>query len=204
MSRTGADSRPRLTSTDVVFRSDLGGTHLRAATVDVDGRIHFRLKQNTPHTENPEDILRALVLAVEECRRLSEDAGDQFHAISVVVPGSVNVEQGVAVKAPNLPCLEGFRLTTALTSELGLPAMLENDANAAALGEMWQGAARGLRSIVCTTLGTGVGGGIILDGKLWRGANDSAAEIGHMSVDPFGGVACRCGNQIGRAACRGR
>ena len=195
MSRTGADSRARLTSTDVVFAADLGGTHLRAATVDADGRIHFRLKQKTPHTENPEDILSALVLAVDECRRLSEDAGDQIHAVSVVVPGSVNVEQGVAVKAPNLPCLEGFRLTTALKSELGLPAMLENDANAAALGEMWLGAAHGLRSIVCMTLGTGVGGGIILDGKLWRGANDSAAEIGHMSVDPFGGVVCRCGNR---------
>src|SRR5215510_1797706 len=192
---SGADSRAPLTSTEVVLAADLGGTHLRAATVDVDGKIHFRLKQNTPHTEKPEDILRALVLAVEECRRLSEAAGDQIRAVSVVVPGSVDVEQGLAVKAPNLSCLEGFRLTAALTSELKLPAMLENDANAAALGEMWHGAGRGLSTIVCTTLGTGVGGGIILDGKLWRGVNDSAAEIGHMSVDPFAGVACRCGNR---------
>src|SRR5216683_8433994 len=67
--------------------------------------------------------------------------------------------------------------------------------HAAAAGEMWQGAARGRRTIVCVTLGTGVGGGIILDGKLWRGVNDSAAEIGHMGVDPFGGVACTCGSR---------
>jgi glucokinase len=60
---------------------------------------------------------------------------------------------------------------------------------------MWQGAGRGRRTIVCVTLGTGVGGGIVLDGKLWRGVNDSAAEIGHMSVDPFGGVACMCGSR---------
>jgi glucokinase len=107
----------------------------------------------------------------------------------------VNVKQGIVVKAPNLACLDGFRLTAALTSELNLPAILENDANAAAVGEMWQGAAHGRRAIVCVTLGTGVGGGIILDGKLWRGVNDSAAEIGHMCVDPFGGVACLCGSR---------
>jgi len=82
-----------------------------------------------------------------------------------------------------------------LTCELGLPAILENDANAAAVGEMWQGAARGHQTVVCVTLGTGVGGGIILDGKLWRGVDGSAAEIGHMCVDPSGDVACSCGSR---------
>jgi glucokinase len=99
------------------------------------------------------------------------------------------------MKAPNVASLDGFCLTAALKRELNLPAIIENDANAAAAGEMWQGAARGRRTIVCVTLGTGVGGGIILDGKLWRGVNDSAAEIGHMCVDPFGGVACLCGSR---------
>src|SRR5258708_33552669 len=96
------------------------------------------------------------------------------------------------MKAPNVGCLDGFYLAGALKRELNLPAIIENDANAAAAGEMWQGAARGRRTIVCVTLGTGVGGGIILDGKLWRGVNDPAAEIGHMCVDPFAGVAARC------------
>jgi glucokinase len=82
-----------------------------------------------------------------------------------------------------------------LTEQLGLPAILENDANAAAVGEMWQGAAVGCKTIICLTLGTGVGGGIILDGKLWRGVDGAAAEIGHMCVDPFGGVACTCGSR---------
>src|SRR5213079_924493 len=82
-----------------------------------------------------------------------------------------------------------------LSRALELPAILENDANAAAVGEMWLGAARGRRTIVCVTLGTGVGGGIILEGKLWHGAHHSAAEIGHMCVDPFGGVACPCGSR---------
>jgi glucokinase len=182
-------------STEVVFAADLGGTNLRAATVDENGKIDFRLKQNTPQTEDPQEIVRALVLAVRQCEEQSKANGRRIRAVSVVVPGSVNVQSGIVVKAPNLACLDGFHLTCALTSELKLPALLENDANAAAVGEMWQGAGRGRRTIVCVTLGTGVGGGIILDGKLWRGVNDSAAEIGHMCVDPFGGVACQCGSR---------
>ena len=178
----------------VVFAADLGGTHLRAATIDQAGRIHFRLKQNTPAAEKPEEIVSALVATVRECERQT-NAGGRINTVSVVVPGSVNVEAGLIVKAPNIPCLDGFHLTEALTRELDRPAILENDANAAAVGEMWQGAGRGSRTIVCVTLGTGVGGGIILDGKLWRGVNDSAAEIGHMCVDPFGGVACMCGSR---------
>jgi glucokinase len=190
-----SDSRAAETSSEVVFAADLGGTHLRAATVDEKGTIHFRLKQKTPHTTDPDEIVRALVQAVRQCETESKANGDGISAVSVVVPGSVNVEQGLVVKAPNVACLDGFRLTAALTSELKLPAILENDANAAAVGEMWQGAGHGHRTIVCVTLGTGVGGGIILDGKLWRGVNDSAAEIGHMCVDPFGGVACLCGSR---------
>ena len=102
---------------------------------------------------------------------------------------------GVVVTAPNLPALSGFSLAAALTSELGLAATVENDANAAAIGEMWRGAARGYRTIVCVTMGTGAGGGIILEGRLWRGANNAAGEIGHTCVDPFSDVACTCGSR---------
>lgn len=186
-------------SAGFVFAADLGGTHLRAATVDQSGRIYFRLKHNTPQADNADEIVQALVQAVRECEKQSKesagDAGDVIKAVSVVVPGTVDVAPGIVVKAPNLPCLDGFRLTAALTEELKLPAILENDANAAAVGEMWQGAGRGRRTIVCVTLGTGVGGGIILDEKLWRGVDGAAAEIGHMCVDPFGGVACGCGSR---------
>src|SRR5207249_9926831 len=178
-----------------VFAADLGGTHLRAATIDRDGRIIHRLKQRTPVAARPEDIVCALVSAARDCQTLGANAGDNIRALAIVVPGSVNVKEGIVVKAPNLPCLDGFPLTSALSEALQRSTILENDANAAAVGEMWQGAARGKRSIVCVTLGTGVGGGIILDGKLWRGANDSAAEIGHMCADPFGGDACSCGSR---------
>lgn len=194
MTESARSSKSECTNSGVVFAADLGGTHLRAATVDQSGKIHFRMKQNTPQAETPDEIVCALVLAVRECEKHCAAAGEVIRAVSVVVPGSINADAGVVVKAPNLPSLDGFSLTAALTEKLRRPAILENDANAAAIGEMWQGAGRDRRTIVCVTLGTGVGGGIILDGKLWRGVNDSAAEIGHMCVDPFGGVACMCGS----------
>lgn len=179
---------------DLIFAADLGGTHLRAATVDREGRIQFRVKQNTPQGTDAAAIVDAIVCAVRECQQQSATA-DQISAVSIVVPGTVNVAEGTVVKAPNLPCLDGFRLAAALTQQLHLPAIVENDANAAAVGEMWRGAAIGCKTIICVTLGTGVGGGIILDGKLWRGVDGAAAEIGHMCVDPFGGVACTCGSR---------
>lgn len=177
------------TDKKLIFAADLGGTHLRAATVDRKGRIHSRFKQNTPQVEDANAIVDAVVNAVHEL------GAGEISAVSLVVPGTVKVEEGVVVKAPNLPCLDGFRLAAALMNRLPVPAILENDANAAAVGEMWQGAAVGCQTIICLTLGTGVGGGIILDGKLWRGVDGAAAEIGHMCVDPFGGVACTCGSR---------
>jgi len=183
-------SRPN----NLIFAADLGGTHLRVATVDQCGKIHFRAKQKTPQGTDPHDIVKAIVNAVYEYRK-AVGASDGLKAVSIVVPGTVKAEEGTVVKAPNLPCLDGFALADALKDELGLPAILENDANAAAVGELWQGAAQGGRTIICVTLGTGVGGGIILDGELWRGVDGAAAEIGHMCVDPFGGVACTCGSR---------
>jgi glucokinase len=177
-------------SSGLIFAADLGGTHLRAATVDQKGKIQFRSKQNTPQVKDANAIVDAIVAAVHEAGGV-----EGISAVSLVVPGTVNVQEGLVVKAPNLPCLDGFQLAAALSKELHIPAILENDANAAAVGEMWQGAAVGCNTIICVTLGTGVGGGIILDGKLWRGVDGAAAEIGHMCVDPFGGVACTCGSR---------
>jgi glucokinase len=185
---------PQQQKRSLIFAADLGGTHLRAATVDRQGQIQFRVKQNTPEVDDAGAIVDAIVAAVRECEKRSGGA-DEISAVSLVVPGTVNVEEGAVVTAPNLPCLDGFHLSAALTEQLGLPAVLENDANAAAVGELWRGAAVGCRTIICVTLGTGVGGGIILDGKLWRGVDGAAAEIGHMCVDPFGGVACTCGSR---------
>jgi len=183
------------TSAGLVFAVDLGGTHLRAATIDENGHIHFRLRQKTPETDDPQEIVSALIAAAHVCDEQSKAEGKSIGSISVVVPGTVNVAAGKVVTIPNVPCLDSFELAPALTRPLGRPVILENDANAAAMGEMWQGTARGQSTIVCVTLGTGVGGGIILDGKLWHGVNDSAGEIGHTCVEPFSSVVCGCGGR---------
>jgi glucokinase len=174
----------------LVFAVDLGGTHLRVALVDDTGRILKQHKQDTPKGDSAQDIIDALAQAAEcwGCNELP------VVAVSIMVPGGVNCDNSVVLQAPNLPSLVNFPLKAELEQRLGWPVFLENDANAAALGEMWLGAARGCRNVVSVTLGTGVGGGVILDGKLWRGSHGTAGEIGHTTVDPFSGLKCKCGN----------
>ena len=180
-------SNPKL-----VFAADLGGTHLRGALVDERGKIHVQLKHETPQGDSPDYVVDALVDAASECeRRLGTD---HINASSILVPGTLDPKAEIVLQAPNLKSLNHFALKAALEAKFRLPVLLENDANAAAVGEMWLGAARGARNIICITLGTGVGGGIILDGKLWRGTDGCAGEIGHTTVDPFGGPKCKCGN----------
>jgi glucokinase len=191
----GSKSKSSGAKAELVFVADLGGTHLRLAVVDRTGKIYHRQMQPTPKAAKPNEIVRALIDGFHEAERKTAERGALICAVSLAVPGTVNVAEGVVVKAPNVPCLDGFHLVAALESELECPVIIENDANAAAIGEMWQGAGRGQHSLICVTLGTGVGGGIILDGKLWRGADGSAAEIGHIGVDPFAGVVCMCGSQ---------
>ena len=176
---------------DLVCAVDLGGTNLRAAIIDGDGRIQQRFNCKTPKTNQAEDIVSAIAGAASDCEK---QTAKSIRAVSVVVPGSVQHDTGVVVNAPNIPSLAGFKLGVALEQQLNRQVLLENDANAAALGEMWRGAGRGHRTIICLTLGTGVGSGIILDGELWRGVDGTAGEIGHTSVEPLGGVKCRCGS----------
>lgn len=184
-----APVQPRL-----VCAFDLGGTNLRAAIIDETGKIHARVQHDTPGAaKSPAEIVRALVAAARECESGLSDRG-LIQAASVVVPGIVDSSNSVVIQVPSIPCLDNFLLKDVLAKELGWPVVLENDANAAALGEMWLGAGRGYRTIVCITLGTGVGGGIILDGKLWRGADGTAGEVGHTPVDPQGGIKCKCGS----------
>jgi glucokinase len=180
-------------SNHLVCAVDLGGTNLRAANIDREGSIHERFRVSTPVTNNPNEIVSAIASAVTECANRAATRGEQIQAVSVVVPGSVQADSGVIVNAPNIPAIVSFDLGQALTTELHRPISLENDANAAAVGEMWCGAGRHCRTIICLTLGTGVGSGIILDGKLWHGIDGTGGEIGHTSVVPIDGVKCKCG-----------
>jgi glucokinase len=177
----------------IVIACDLGGTNLRMAAIDQDGNILYRTKRDTPKAERAEDILSALVESAEECREHVAELGETI-AVAIAAPATVSAVKGVILKAPNVPALDGFRIIAALESELNLKAILENDANAAAVGENWHGGSQGYQNSICVTLGTGVGGGLIIDGKIQQGVDGTAGEIGHICVEPFG-APCGCGSR---------
>lgn len=177
---------------NIALAADLGGTNLRMAAISKEGKILYRARRETPSTKNAEQILQTIVESAEECRRAVISQGEVF-AISVAVPGTVNVGKGIILKAPNIPALNNYYVSEKIKNELKLLCVLENDANAAAVGENWLGASKDFQNSICITLGTGVGGGIILDGKVLRGIDGTAGEIGHVCVEPSG-VPCGCGS----------
>ncbi|MDQ3711888.1 MAG: ROK family protein [Acidobacteriota bacterium] len=170
---------------NIALAADLGGTNLRMAAISEEGKILYRARRETSSTKNAEQILQTIVEAAAECRRAVLNQGEVF-AISTAVPGTVNVGQGLILKAPNIPVLNNYYVSEKIKSGLKLLCVLENDANAAAVGENWLGASKDFQNSICITLGTGVGGGIILDGKVLRGIDGTAGEIGHVCVEPFG------------------
>ncbi len=178
---------------EIILATDLGGTNLRMSAIDRNGEILYRTKRSTPKSDVAHEIVLAIKEAAIECREAVKELG-VVRAIAAAVPGTVNSEKGIILKAPNVPALSGFRIAATLEAELDLPCFLENDANAAAVGENWCGASRGFKNSICITLGTGVGGGIIIDGKVLRGVDGTAGEIGHICVEPFG-APCGCGSR---------
>ncbi|RCV47625.1 ROK family glucokinase [Marinitenerispora sediminis] len=168
---------------------DVGGTKIAAGVVDADGRIVDRIRRPTPAASGPA-ITDAVCTAVEE---LVARSGGDVEAVGVGIAGFVDDGRSTVVFAPNL-ALRGEPLRDRIVRRTGLPAVVENDANAAAWGEARFGAGRGTRHLVCVTLGTGIGGGVVLDGRLYRGGSGVAAEIGHLRVVPDG-RRCGCGNQ---------
>ena len=171
---------------------DLGGTNLRAASVDRAGRVLQLISRPTMAAEGREAILSAMVGAITTLR--GTQGAQTLAGIGIGVPGFIDADTGVVRNSNNLASLEDFPIREELSRQLNAWVILENDANAAALGELWLGAGRGVDHLLLITLGTGVGGGIIAGGKVLRGAAGMAGEIGHITVVP-GGNPCGCGNR---------
>ncbi len=177
---------------EIVLSMDLGGTNLRMAAIERSGKVLCRSLRKTPQTESAREVFHLMVESAEECFEAVKTHG-RVLAIAAAVPATVDVERGIILKAPNIPALNNFDICAELKKELDLPCFLENDANAAAIGENWLGASRGFQNSIHVTLGTGVGGGIIIGGKILRGIDGTAGEIGHICVEPFG-APCGCGS----------
>jgi glucokinase len=169
---------------------DLGGTHLRVAVVDADGNVGHEVRVASPAGDWPA-LVGAVADAVREVMEADAPSGDAIAAVGVGCAALVD-DDGVARYAPNVPSLVNAPLRAALADAIGLPVVVDNDANVAAWGELAHGAARGVRHALVLTLGTGIGGGIILDGQVYRGAHGFAAEVGHWQFDPHGAM-CACG-----------
>ncbi len=174
----------------IVLAADLGGTNLRVAAINENGNICYQTRTNTPKQGDADKIVELILKLAEENCRAAASAGE-VSGFTVAVPGTVNPVSKIISNAPNVPALENFPLAVTLSNKLNLPVDIENDANAAAVGENWLGASKGFQNSICVTLGTGVGGGIIIDGKILRGVDGTAAEIGHICVEP-NGVLCGC------------
>lgn len=177
----------------VVIGVDLGGTNLRTAILSPDGNILDRHKEATYAADGWSRVVARLIENIKRQRESAVQKGFEVCAVGVGAPGVIQVDKGIVVKSPNFPDWNNLPLKDQLEKALGVPVFLENDANAAALGEQWRGAGQGIRSMLLLTLGTGVGGGIILADKIWHGADGMAGEIGHMTLIPDGRL-CTCGN----------
>lgn len=169
---------------------DFGGTQIRAARCRADGRIETRVMMPTRASEGPEAVLSYIQRAI---RQVWPDDREVV-ALGVAAPGPLDPHTGVVRFAPNLPGWKDFPLRDRLVESFGLPTFVGNDANLAALGEHRFGAGQGVDDLVYMTVSTGIGGGIILDGALFEGAQGLGGEVGHIIVEPEG-PPCFCGNR---------
>jgi glucokinase len=170
---------------------DLGGTDLRAAVIDASGRIVAFAATPTDAKGGPVAVVDQIVGLLAQVR--GRVSGLDILGLGVGAPGPLDPRQGIVIDAPTLAGWRNVPLAGLLSEHLALPVRLENDANAAALGEWRYGAGRGAQSIVFVTVSTGIGGGVVADGRLLHGWRGLAAEIGHMTVADHGSP-CFCGN----------
>jgi glucokinase len=170
---------------------DLGGTNLRAAAISRTGKILHKVEGSTQLSAGREAVTSDIVASIVRLRAAVQ--GDRLVGIGIGVPGFLIIEEGIITVSPNLPGFENFAIRDEIERLLQAPVILENDANAAALGEKWIGAGHDVDDLVLLTLGTGIGGGIISGGKVLHGFVGMAGELGHMTVVPSGNP-CSCGN----------
>jgi len=170
---------------------DLGGTNLRIAAVDTEGKLLEKVGLSTK-ASGPDHVIDEMCEAIHRLTSQYRVNG-QFLGAGIGIPGIIDLEAGVVRRSANLKGWEEYPVRREIEKRLGARIFLENDGKVAALGEKWLGAARGIDDMAMITLGTGIGGAIILNGKIFYGMNGMAGEFGHVTIEP-NGVPCGCGN----------
>jgi glucokinase len=170
---------------------DLGGANLRAAAISRAGTLLDKISGTTNLHAGRDAVIDGIVGSIRALRERFGSA--ELAGVGVAVPGFIDLERGFIACSNNLPQFENFPVRDDIAARLGAPVILENDANAAALGERWMGAAQGVDDFALLTLGTGIGGGIVMGGHVLHGFAGMAGEFGHTTVSPAGNP-CGCGN----------
>jgi glucokinase len=180
--------------TNLILGVDLGGTKILTAVTNSQGKILSRDHSITPASKGHEAVIESILDSSHRVLEQANVAISELTAVGIGAPGLVNPETGIIFTSPNLPRWQDVPLRDIVQERLGKKTFVINDANAAALGEFYFGAARGARNFIYITLSTGIGGGIIIDGKIYSGAIGAAGEVGHMTIDDDGPI-CNCGNR---------
>ncbi|MCR4438216.1 MAG: ROK family protein [bacterium] len=179
----------------LIIGLDLGGTFLKSALGDMKGRLLQKGKRPSEATAPADVIFENMFAAVEELLVAAEQYGGVVQAVGVGSPGVIDVHRGRLVgQSPNLPHWANVEIAGRMACHFGLPTFADNDANLMTLAEVTVGAAKGCRHVVCLTVGTGIGGGLYLNGEIYRGNHFAGAELGHTLVE-FNGRPCPCGGR---------
>jgi glucokinase len=171
---------------------DLGGTNLRIAAITTEGQLLEKVTLNTKLALGRDHVIGEMCDAIQKLSGQYRGSGN-FVGAGIGVPGLIDIETGMMRRQANLPGWSDYPVRDEIERRLGVRIFLENDARAAALGEKWLGAGRNVDNMAMITLGTGIGGAIILNGKIYYGMNGMAGEFGHVTIEP-NGVPCGCGN----------
>ena len=172
---------------------DIGGTNVKLGLVAPEGKILFRDSFMTHQPGGKKGLLEVILRRLRDLMRTATEHGLKLAGVGIGAPGAIDVERGFVYFFPNIPGWKDTPLKSVLERRLAVPVAVDNDANAMAYGEFCFGAGKGAKTLIALTLGTGIGGGLLIDGKLFHGPHFSAAELGHMVLNE-GGPLCACGN----------
>ncbi|MEI7475232.1 MAG: ROK family protein [bacterium] len=173
---------------------DLGGTNVKIAIVDEKGHIAYSSSEPTRAEMGYKYTIQNIINLIKTSLKETDISKDAIGGIGVGCPGQIDSENGIVRLLPNIPGWVNVPLTDIMEEEFGIKTCVDNDVRCATLGEMAFGAGKGLKNIICITVGTGIGSGIVVNGKLARGASGTAGEIGHMMLQDHMGPICGCGN----------
>jgi glucokinase len=177
--------------TDVVLGVDIGGTKIAVGVVDRKGKILSQSRNPMIANSTAEAGLEAVIAAIDS---MMQSSNGRVKSIGICAPGPLDPKTGIVLNPPNVPCWRNFPLAERIAAKYSVPVRVDNDANAAALAETQWGAARRFRYVFYTTVGTGIGTGIVFDGAIYHGKTGSAGEGGHVTID-YRGPQCPCGKR---------